>query len=730
MLKKALKKLFSNKSEDVKPVDNKKAGTEIKEYDRAFREYLAGNYENLTETQRHIFCDDEWNFDNSNVTLRFLCDGLGIDVPAKFEHMADEPQSIAFRAKRVKAGDICLIIRSAEEFRARGTTSKDLYELAIARGAKLVIMGKDDFVKTGLDEKTSPVILMDHNNERILRLYDRIKKQHAAKVVMLTGSIGKTTTKDICYTVVKDRRRTFGNKRNTNTPHQIARHLFYNTNSQNEVFIQESGAGYRDSVRFAASMLQPDIFILTNVVSHHLQVYKTFENIFKEKVSADDYMNEDGVIITNYDDVNIRNHTFKHKVVSFAIDYEDADYRALNIRQVQDYLTFDILEKATGKVTPININILGKHNAYNVLAAFVLAKTLGISEEEFQEDIAKYKAEGVRQNLVNVGGVYINLDCYNAAEESIMSMLKAGEQFEVKGEGKKYAVVGGENKLGKEVIERSEAFGKELAQIKMSKFLFAGSNDRSEKALNYYGDAASMKKTFEQNSDVPCEFSAGIGDIEKFLKENVKPNDLVLFKGVAWLDMPIAIDRVFGTSFSFGLSNYKEAMKKITGNGFDANLIEEFGRLEMTAGTVTNATVHIPEEVQGYPVFRLGEKIFENNSDIESVELGQTLMNIGEKAFAGCTGLKSVDVPGNVKVIESQAFANCTGLKEVTIAEGVTHIASGAFEDCDALEKVYLPESVKYIDKSAFDGCDNVTIACTPGTYAHNFVAENQIDFI
>jgi len=70
MLKKALKKLFSNKSEDVKPVDNKKAGTEIKEYDRAFREYLAGNYENLTETQRHIFCDDEWNFDNSNVSFQ------------------------------------------------------------------------------------------------------------------------------------------------------------------------------------------------------------------------------------------------------------------------------------------------------------------------------------------------------------------------------------------------------------------------------------------------------------------------------------------------------------------------------------------------------------------------------------------------------------------------------------------------------------------------------------
>lgn len=708
--------------------DNEMKKTE-KEYDIAFRKYLSGDYSDLTREQKKIFCNNKYSFDNTKITLKSLCDGLGIKIPKKFKKIADEPQTVAFRSKRVKPGDICLIIRSAEEFKASGMTSKDQYELAIQNGAKIVIMGKNDFKKTGLNEKKLPVILMDNNNERILHLFSSIRKQQNAKVVMITGSIGKTTTKDICYAVTKNRFKTFANKRNTNTPHQVAKHLFYNTNPNNEVYIQETGAGFRDSVRFSASMLQPDIFILTNVVGHHLQVYKTFENIFKEKVSADDYLSNDGVIITNFDDINIRKHNFKHKVISFAIEYENADYRALNIQQNRDYLTFDILESATGRITKVGVNILGEHNVYNILAAFVLAKVLGISETDFQNDIAQYRSEGVRQNLVNVGGVYINLDCYNSAEESIMSMLEAGEKFKLESNGKKYAIIGGENKLGKQVIQRSEAFGKKLAKIKMDKFLFCGTSDRSIKALNYYGDAGSIKKTFEKVSNVTCEFSTSVEDIERFLKENVNRNDLVLFKGVAWLDMPIAIDRVFGTSFSFSLSNYKETMEQIYDEKNTANLIKEFGKVELVSVSIDDGVVNIPDYVNSYPVFRLADNIFENNDEISEIFFGNELMNIGKKAFYNCSSIKHILISENIKIIEDQAFGECTGLKEVILKEGVTHIGEKAFEECKNLEKIHIPSTTGLIEKNAFNNCDKVTIMCRAKSYAHDFAIKNNIKF-
>ena len=210
-----------------------------REYDIAFRHYIHGEYDELTDIQKHIFCDNRITVDNNNVTLRVLCDALGIELPAKYESIADEKQNIAFRSKKAQAGDVCVIIRSAEEFETKQLTTKDQYDIAIEKGVKLIVMGKQDFEKAGLNEDDFPVILMDYNNERILRLFSILRDQQKAKVVMVTGSVGKTTTKDLCYTVVKNRFRTFANQKNTNTPHQVAFHLLHKMDERNEVYIQE-----------------------------------------------------------------------------------------------------------------------------------------------------------------------------------------------------------------------------------------------------------------------------------------------------------------------------------------------------------------------------------------------------------------------------------------------------------------------------------------------------------
>ena len=281
-------------------------------------------------------------YEKDRVTLNELCSDLGIKVPRKLRDIADEERKVSFRSKVVQEGDICVIIRPAEEFRARDTRTVHQYELANERGASLIIMDKDAFRKARLKKGDVPVILVDDMGNRIREFFDKIRFSQDARVVMITGSIGKTTTKDLCHTVVKNRYRTFANSKNTNTPHQIAKHLFYNTNDENELYIQEAGAGYWGSVDFSAEMLKPDIFILTNVLEHHLEAYRNFENIFNEKISADRYMSDDGLIITNYDDENIRNHSFRHRVVSFSVNYENADYRALNIRQDNEKLCFDV----------------------------------------------------------------------------------------------------------------------------------------------------------------------------------------------------------------------------------------------------------------------------------------------------------------------------------------------------------------------------------------------------
>lgn len=701
----------------------------LEDYYIAFQKSLNGKMEELSGKDREIYGENLFRINSKKATLRVVCDGLGIDVPKRYEAIADDRIKVKFRSEYVSEGDVCLILRSAEDFQMKRTTSKDQYDVAIERGAKLVIMGRQEFLNSGLNEEDCPVILVDDLNARILRLFSMVRKQHNEKIVMITGSVGKTTTKELCDTVTKNRFQTFVNFANTNSVHKVAAHLFNKVNQKNEVYIQEAGAGYVGSVTLAGAMLQPDIFILTNVYKHHMENYETLANVFFDKTGTDEFMAKDGVIITNYDDENIRNYQFKHKVVSFAIENEDADYRAVNIKQTMDYLSCDIVEKATGSVAGIKVKIVGEHNIYNILAAYVLAKVLGVKDSEIQEDLLEYKTDGIRQNLSNVGGTYFNIDCYNVAEESILAMLKAGEKFELEEGARRIAIIGGENKLGSEATKRSEAFGRKLAGIKMDRYLFCGVKVENEKAYNKFGDGKALRRGFREVSKIPNEYSWKIPNIIWFLRRHVKRGDLVMLKGIYHLNMTIAVDRVFGTSYSFALPHYNATTQMINEGGYEASLIEKFKELQILKAPVKDGKLVIPGKMQDHPVFRIKEETFKNQKSIKEIDFGKSLKNIGKEAFFGCENVEKLLIPWNVKVIEQSAFEKCTGLSQVTVQDGVTHIAEKAFADCANLKKIFLPETIGMIEEAAFEGCEDVVISCVKDSFAHKYAVKNELAF-
>ena len=701
---------------------------EFKDYYIPFLNYLKGNTEALSEDDKKIYCEGKSVLDKKVNTIAVLCDGLGIDVPEKYLAIKNKAQKFKFKAENVNEGEVFVVLRSAEEFFMKRTSTKDLCDLAKNRGAKLIVMDAADFVKQEMDEETYPVLLVEQLNERFLRLFSLVRKNQKAKVVMITGSVGKTTTKQMCEAVTKNRFETFVNPGNTNSVHKVAHHLFYQVKKENEVYVQEAGAGYKGSVALAGAMLQPDIFILTNVYKHHMENYETLANVFYDKTATDDFMPENGIIITNYDDENIRNYTFKHNVVSFSIDYEDADYRAVNVKQQQDTLCCDIIEKATGNIAKIQVKIIGEHNVYNVLAAYVLAKTLGVSDSKIQEDFLNYRTEGIRQNLANIGGTYFNVDCYNVAEESILAMLKSGEKFELEKGARRIAIIGGENKLGDEATARSEAFGRKLAGINVDRYLFCGVKAESTNAYNKFGDGKSIQKGFREVSKIPNEYSWKIPNITWFLKRHVKRGDLVMLKGIYHLNMTIAVDKTFGTSFSYGLSHYRHT-KMFESGKYKADMIPKFKQLQILKAPVEKGKLVIPGKLEGHPVFRIQNEGFKGNKKIREIDFGNRLKNIGAEAFAGCENIKMLMIPWNVKVIEREAFADCAGLSNVVLQDGVTHIAQGAFAGCDKLEKIFIPETVGMIEENAFADCDKLVIGCVKDSFAHDYAVKNNISF-
>ncbi|MBO5995346.1 MAG: leucine-rich repeat protein, partial [Firmicutes bacterium] len=636
-----------------------------------------------------------------------------------------------FRAKHIKPGDIFMVLRSYEDYNFRKKTSKDQYQEAIDHGAKIIVMGKDVFYACGLKEEDYPVLLLDEPQKSIASFFSKLSSVHD-HVVMITGSIGKTTTKDICATVAERNFYSFANAKNTNTPAQAAKYIYNESLDPREVYIQECGAGYRTSVELASELLHPDIFILTNVLGHHLQIFKTMENIFNEKVSPDDNMKSDGVIITNYDDERIREHSFKHRVISFAVDNEQADYKANNLVQKADLLSFDIFEKETGISTHIKVRLLGKHNAYNVLAAFALGRLLGVSREKLAKDLSHYRPEGVRQNIQNVGGVIIDMDCYNVSEESILSMLEAGFTFPLEEGGRRIALIGGENKLGNDMKARSRAFGKKLREMHFDKYLLCGTEDTSPAALKHFGDAQDIYQGYCKTllkKPKKCDLLLNMDQMIDSLKRNVKRNDLLMVKGIYYLNMPIAVDKVFGTSYSYALSHNASRAVAVEDDTYTASLIPEMNEVVIKTAALKGDKLIIPDSVSGYPVIRINPGAFSSREDIKEVNLGNSLKNIGEEAFMECISLKELIIPGNVLVIEKDAFSTARGLEKVTIESGVAHIGMGAFKECTALRSVEIPDTVGMIEEDAFDNCDDLTIICSGDSFAHRYAEENHIRF-
>ncbi|MBO5995345.1 MAG: leucine-rich repeat protein, partial [Firmicutes bacterium] len=651
------------------------------------------------------------------MSLKETCDLLGIEVPENFRDRADEMLSLCFHFKKLKPGDTYLMLRSYEGYSGKGLTTKDQYDEAIAKGAKLIIMSRDYFEDFDGNEDEFPVILIDDARNKISNFFKQLKGVHG-HTVMITGSIGKTTTKDLCATVAEKNFKYYANSKNTNTLVQAARHVFSESLNPREVFIQECGMGYRESVELASEMLEPDIFILTNIYKHHILALGSYENIIYEKTSPDKHMPPHGVIITNYDEEVIRNHDFQHRVISFGVNNEDVDYRAINLNQQYDILSFDVLERETGIKTHLEVNLLGEHNAYNILAAYVLGRYLGVAPEKLSEDFKTFKPSGLRQNVRNIGGVVTFVDCYNVSEESIRSSLEAGLTIPLEEGARRIALVGGENKLGKNVKSRSYEFGKTLADLNYDKFLFCGTEDTSMFGLNRFGDGEDVARGFQEVSDTPSEYLDTVEDIMEAIQKNVRRGDLMVLKGVWRIGMPVAMDKLFGTSLSYGFSQLTTGKTRVKGNRSRGYYIPAMDVVEVTRIKANNGHIEVPDEIEGHPVTRISPDTFGSDPEITSVHFGNSLRNISAELFKNCTGLTEINIPGNVKMIEENAFNGCIGLESVSLEEGVLHISEGAFADCGALKTISIPDSVGMIEENAFENCDLLKIRCSKDSFA------------
>ncbi len=281
-----------------------------------------------------------------------------------------------------------------------------------------------------------------------------LKNQPNLIKVGITGSYGKTSTKNILNEVLSESFYTLASPASFNTPMGLTITIREHLKSVHQVFIAEMGADKVGEIEYLSKFIQPKIGIITSIGPQHLNTFKNIENIIKEKMRLAENLPSDGLAVLNLDNDYIRNYQLKNncQIITYAIDHE-ADLKALDIKFSPNGSTFNVLYKE--EKIPFKTRLLGKHNIANILSAISVGIYLGISFEQLQHAVAQVNYVEHRLQLKTINGFQYIDNAFNSNPEGSKMSLDVLELMP----GHRTIITPGMIDLGHKQDEYNKAFG-------------------------------------------------------------------------------------------------------------------------------------------------------------------------------------------------------------------------------------------------------------------------------
>lgn len=265
------------------------------------------------------------------------------------------------------------------------------------------------------------VLVVKDTRQAFLDLAGFYRRKLGLKVVAVTGSVGKTTTKEMAACVLGSAFSTLKTPANFNNEVGLSQTIL-SLDSSHEVAVLELGVDAPGQMPPLARCASPDIGIVTGIGVTHLQQFGTRKAIRAEKLALADSMADGAPLLLCGDndllaDVDIP----RLRVLRYGIDNPANDVKAQNLREDATSTHFEILWE--GGVYPAQIPTLGRHNVRNALAGFAAGVLLGIAPSRAAEALKGYAPEGMRQKVVSHKGLTVVEDCYNASPDSMAAAL-------------------------------------------------------------------------------------------------------------------------------------------------------------------------------------------------------------------------------------------------------------------------------------------------------------------
>ena len=286
------------------------------------------------------------------------------------------------------------------------------------------------------------------------------RSQFHPKVVGVTGSVGKTTTKQMTYAAIAGFGDTIKTGGNQNNELGLPRTLF-RIGKETEYAVVEMGMSHAGEIERLARCARPDVGIITCIGVSHIGNLGSQENICKAKLEICAGLAEGSPLVLNGDDPFLRKAALPghDRPVWFSLGDESADVCALNVRQEGDGMAFTLCDRAAGRYE-VTIPAMGRHNVANALAAYAAATRLGLAPEGVIAGLADFEQTGMRQKVVHAGGMDVIEDCYNANPDSMKAALAMFREYPCK---RRFALLGDMLELGEMSASAHEELGRQAA---------------------------------------------------------------------------------------------------------------------------------------------------------------------------------------------------------------------------------------------------------------------------
>jgi UDP-N-acetylmuramoyl-tripeptide--D-alanyl-D-alanine ligase len=416
-------------------------------------------------------------------------------------HLSSTVNGVSIDSRTLKKGDIFVAICGPR------FDGHQFIPAVIKKGAGALVVSQTIPRRCSI-----PVIEVDDTTKALGQIGAFHRRRFQLPVIAITGSAGKTTSKDLIASVLSSRYRVLKNEKSENNQYGIPLTLLKLTKSH-QIAVLELGTNRPGDIAWLASLVRPSVAVLTNIGSSHLKELKTPQGVFKEKMVLLDFIEREGVIVLNKDDIFLRSVLKKktlQTIMTFSID-QPSDVQAKINKAEMKGIHFNVSRDSFVLPSP------AVHNVYAALSAICCGRLFKLSYNNISKNIKNFKFNNGRFEVQPVGDFLLIDDSYNSNPLSLKAAINSLGQL--KSSGKKILVCADMLELGRHSQRLHRDIGRHLKQSNVNV------------VLTYGRWAKEIHGVLKGRTHLHSRHFSDLENLHKQIISYCRPGDVLLVKG-------------------------------------------------------------------------------------------------------------------------------------------------------------------------------------------------------